>query len=710
MKDQDFINHIHEQTENLPIPDSISPSSMKKMLEDHQNTQPTHTAPKKHHFIKGSAIAACLTLCVVGGIYSTHLFNRKADTASDQAKIVKDSKPDTSLVAQSSLQTPESYDEYYNTLKKAYDDYYDSIASVDTYGYDDYSKTDTVTQKASSDESEIMDFEDNFATNDRATNAISESAASKESGNSYSKTNTQEENVDEGDFIKTDGTYIYRMTTTYDEESYNSIYTLTITKTDNGNMELVYCMDLSKILSVKDTKNTYIDFQEFYLQNDQLYILYNKGKTTYDDRTTMTYIAVCSLKDKEQPKIIQNLSQSGYYVSSRISNGYLYTISNFCETSLDNKEKYEDYIPSVNGEIIDCSNLYYPDDILMETTYVITSLSLTQPSEFKDTKAFPNSGGNTYVSDSAIYLYSTRYNDITQTEISRIAYKDGYLTVSNSATITGYFYDSFALSEKDGYLRMVATIPANNIMLLRKASIDDVAYNDQNIVTEDVNALYILDKNMKLTGKLTGIAPGEQIYSARFIGDMGYFVTYENTDPLFSVDLSDPHNPSIVGKLKIPGFSNYLHPYGDDILLGIGEETDPVTGISEGVKLSMFDISDPENVTEKDKYIIENSEYSPALYDHKAIMINVTDNIFGFVYTTYDDKTCQYGYYFATYSYDRKTGFSETARYKLGQKNEYNYSEVRGIYIGDYLYLSNSDQITSYKLENTDPIETIYFN
>ena len=89
--------------------------------------------------------------------------------------------------------------------------------------------------------------------------------------------------------------------------------------------------------------------------------------------------------------------------------------------------------------------------------------------------------------------------------------------------------------------------------------------------------------------------------------DTGYFVTYKNVDPLFSVDLSDPENPRILGELKVTGFSSYLHFYGEDRLLGIGSETDPDTGASKGIKLSMFDISDPANVTEIAKYVIEDT-------------------------------------------------------------------------------------------------------
>lgn len=705
MKDQDLINSINKHTSDLPIPDSISPANMQKMLDEHKTTQQnSHTsnndsssshnaASSKHAVFKGCALAACLAVCVLGGRYflkpSPLSDNTGVDSEQASTSGTKTQESETSLVAEASPKTPSSYDEYYDTLKKAYDEYYDSISSV---------TTDVLESAA---ESDMINF-----SADSASTATKQSAATGESANSYSKTNIQEDNVDEGDLIKTDGSYIYRMTTSYDEKTYDSIYRLTITQTDQGKLDVLYNTDLKELLSI--TSDDTIDFHEFYLQKEQLFILYTKQHIEDNTARTQTYIAICNLKDKEHPKLTQNLSQSGYYVSSRISNGYLYTISNFNETSLQNKKQYEEYIPSVNGKTISCDDLYYPDNILMDSTYVVTSLSLDDHSDFKDTKAFSSSSGDTYVSDSAIYLYCTQYNDVTQTKISRIAYKNGTLTVGNSATVAGYFYDSFALSEKDGYLRMVATIPADNIALFRDLATEKAS--TENTVTEDVNALYILDSDMNLVSKLTGIAPGEQIYSARFLGDMGYFVTYRNTDPLYSVDLSDPKNPTIVGQLKIPGFSNYLHAYDDGILLGIGQDIDPATQVSSGIKLSMFDISDPENVTERNKYVIENSEFSPALYDHKAIMINTDDNIFGFVYTTYDSSTDQYGYYFATYTYDSKKGFVETARYRLNQKNEYDYDSVRGIYIGDYLYLSNNEQIVSYKLGDTTPISTQPYN
>lgn len=698
MKEQEFIKQIKQKTTDLPIPDSISPSNMKKMLEDYNqnresfsdNNEIASTNKSRHSgYFKISITAACLALCVIGGIYGTRNTTNKT-LLPEKSPVEKNDSytEEDSLVSNSSLTTPDSYEDYYDTLKKAYDDYYDSISMVEESAVSDEIILDSAMNESAS-----------VATAKQAVNELSDSS----NATGYSRTNTQEENVDEGDIIKTDGEYIYRVTEQYDRTTYNTTYRLSITQVTEGDMEIVYQAPLNDSLSI--SQNEDISFHEFYLQDNRLFVLYTRQNITTTPISTKSYIAVFNIKDKSQPDLITTLSQSGYYVSSRISDGYLYTISNFCDTSLEDKAAYETYLPSVNDTIIECSDLYYGENVLTDSTYVITSVSLKNPSDFTDTKAFPTSGGDTYVSDNAIYLYCTQYNDITQTEISLISYKKGTLTVGSSATVSGYLYDSFALSEKDGYLRIVATIPANNIMLLRNS---DFTEDTQNNVREDVNALYILDNHMKLASKLTGIAPGEQIYSARFIGDMGYFVTYENTDPLFSVDLSDPQNPQIVGKLKIPGFSNYLHPYSDNLLLGIGEETDPNTQEFKGLKLSMFDISNPADVTETEKYVIKNSQFSPALYNHKAIMIDTDNNLFGFVYTTYDDTTAQYYYYFATFTYDAQNGFTETAHYRLNDKNEYDYDSVRGVYIGNYLYISSNEEITSYPLGDSSPIKTVY--
>ena len=710
MKEEDFIRNITQKTKDLPIPDSISPDSMKQLLEEtypdglinKETTDASTDKMKKKHALRPFTAVACAALCLAGTFgVSRWISNRNrydfdfsTSSSDDTADGEAENEVSTDLVFQTNLISPSSYEEYYSTMKSAYEEYYNRLATVDTY----------------SDESDAI-YEESVA--DNAAAAYSMETADAASGtrsasktDDFSSTNTQEQAVDEGDIIKTDGTYIYKVSSYYDDNTSDTKQRLTITKTENGQLTFLTGFYLDEAIKTSGSDD-YINFHEFYLHNDRLVCMYSRDNYNVDTQSFNTYIVIYDLSDKKNPKKVKTLSQSGYYESSRISNGYLYTISNFSDISLKDAACYTDYIPCTNDKTIDCSDIYYPDGTLLDSTQVITSLNLENPSDFTDTKAVPNSGSQTYVSDSSIYLYATKYNQVTQTEILKINYADGSLTVGNTAVITGYLYDSFALNEYNGHLRIVATIPANNISLLRDVGFaDDTATTDT--VKEDVNALYILDENMQLTGKIAGIAPGETIYSARFLGDIGYFVTYKNTDPLFSVDLSDPANPVILGDLKVTGFSNYLHFYGDNTLLGIGEETDPATQEFLGLKLSMFNIGDPTNVTESDKYIIENSEFSDALYNHKAIMIDPEKNIFGFLYACDPmDDSWDFQYYYGTYTYDKEKGFIETARYAITDDSQYETDAVRGLYIGDYFYLATNKTITSYPIGSEEQIAQV---
>ena len=223
------------------------------------------------------------------------------------------------------------------------------------------------------------------------------------------------------------------------------------------------------------------------------------------------------------------------------------------------------------------------------------------------------------MSENNIYIteeyYGKSETENIQTSIRKIAYDKGTLDAVGQTKIDGVLNDSFSIDEYNGYLRIAATvIPSdynNRIMPVPYVEEggsdviveDEVAVDNASIET---NALYVLDENLEMTGSIQNLAKEETIHSARFMGDIGYFVTFKQIDPLFSVDLSDPSNPKIIGELKIPGFSDYLHPYGDGKLLGIGLSVDEEGMTTEGVKLSMFDISDPANVKEMSTYVLEN--------------------------------------------------------------------------------------------------------
>ncbi len=744
MNEQDFMNQIDEQTKNIPIPDSISPTNMKKMLDEQIKNEDTKNdknadniteiskTGRQKRIARRLATAACIVLCVTGGVVAITANQRALDTTmqdtdmmetadlaaqndefadiavsdEESAKESASAEDASDLVTEQSLQSPSSYDEYYKTLKKAFDEYYDSLATVtneDTFYYEESAAGDLRSETATDDaiaESETI-------TQNSMTDSAKDSSVSKESADSqdFSKTNTQEEAVDEGDIIKTDGRYIYKMINYFDEKVGYYRSHLTITEADNGNLKFLSSIDLSTLANGEKDLNLFVE--EFYLYEDYIYVMYTNTAYTDAKSTNQTCITIYDVSNREKPKRLKTLTQSGFYNSSRISDGYLYTISNFREANLDTPTPYTNYIPSINKKTIDCANIYYPRNIFMQSTYVVTSLKLSHPQDFTDAKAIPTNGGEVYMGDSSIYLYTTLYQDGTKTEIIKIGYKNGILTPGENATISGYLYGSFALSEYKEHLRIVATIPASDSSLQPRPAANKSVEDIGNTTTKnlrirtDINVLYILDKDMKLTGKISGIAPGEKIYSARFMGDIGYFVTFRNTDPLFSVDLSDPGNPEIIGQLKIPGFSNYLHAYDDGLLLGLGEEIDPDTMEFLGLKLSMFNINDPSNVTEQDKYIIKDSIWAEAQSNHKALMIDPDKNIFGFLY---DEQQENYSYncYYVTYTYDKTEGFIETARYEISLADREDTGMIRGIYIGDYLYIATNTSISSYPLGSNE--------
>ena len=209
------------------------------------------------------------------------------------------------------------------------------------------------------------------------------------------------------------------------------------------------------------------------------------------------------------------------------------------------------------------------------------------------------------------------------------------------------------------------------------------------------NSLYVLNDKLEIIGSIHNLAKDETIYSARFMGDTGYFVTYRQVDPLFSVDLSDPENPKILGELKIPGFSEYLHPYGDGKLLGIGMDVSEDGFTTEGVKLSMFNVTDPSNVTEENKYTIEESYGTDVGYNYKGVFVDVQKNLFGFV--TYHD-----GVTYQLYTYDEAEGFKEVMSRQLS-----GYEGSRGLYIGDVFYLVSGNMIESYSMNGFEKMDDI---
>jgi uncharacterized secreted protein with C-terminal beta-propeller domain len=203
--------------------------------------------------------------------------------------------------------------------------------------------------------------------------------------------------------------------------------------------------------------------------------------------------------------------------------------------------------------------------------------------------------------------------------LHKISINLGNISYIAQGEVPGHILNQFSMDEHNEFFR-IATTSGNN-------------WGEGSQIS---NNIYILDENLNQVSKIENIAPGESIYAARFLGNRAYLVTFVQVDPLFTIDLSDPYNPRILGELKIPGYSEYLHPYDETHIIGIGKEVDPSIDADKvhtpgavyytailGLKLALFDVSDIEHPVEEAKVVIGNrGTDSPALYDHKAFLFD----------------------------------------------------------------------------------------
>ncbi|MDI6729996.1 MAG: beta-propeller domain-containing protein [Candidatus Altarchaeum sp.] len=302
-----------------------------------------------------------------------------------------------------------------------------------------------------------------------------------------------------------------------------------------------------------------------------------------------------------------------------------------------------------------------------------------------------------------------------QTAINKIAINNGKITPYASGNVPGRVLNQFSMDEYKENFRIATTA---------------------NWGQSSTNNVYVLDDELKIIGKLEYLAPGESIYSARFIGDRCYLVTFVKIDPLFVIDLSNPTEPEVLGKLKIPGYSDYLHPYDENHIIGIGKEAvDAKEGYFswyQGVKLSLFDVSDVKKPKEISKYDIgDRGTDSYALHDHKAFLFSKSKNLLvipillaeideekypgGVQPNTYGDYVWQGAYVFnitTDKGFELKGRVTHTADSKEFIKSGWYYGESatsvkRSLYIDDVLYTISNKKVKMNDLKNITEINEV---
>jgi len=550
--------------------------------------------------------------------------------------------------------------------------------------------------------------------NDVFKSVSGEGAIHAPAASDYSPTNIQVAGVDEADIVKTDGEYIYLV---------------------SGNKTIIVKADppeQAQILSEIELEGTVIGI---FINGDRLVVFEQETPyyLYYDDmpvvkESYVPYISptiaikIYDVSDRENPLLQRELSADGQYVSSRMIGDYAYVVVNEPVYEEEGELSLPEIYVGGNETEIPATDIYYsdvPDYYYMYTTIIAIN---TQNDDQEPTYETILLGASStlYVSLNNIYLTFPVWGtdilgrevwDSQKSSIHRIHIEGDEIEYVASGEVPGMVLNQFSMDEYDDYFRVATTTHGETTR----------------------NNVYILDMGLNITGSLEGLAPGETIYSARFMGKRGYLVTFRQVDPLFVIDLSNPSHPKQLGYLKVTGYSDYLHPYDENHLIGIGKETTEEGEFAwyQGIKISLFDVTDVNNPEEIDKEIIgHRGTDSPVLWDHKAFLFDKSRNLLvipvlvaevdesdypeGVPAWAYGEPVWQGAYVFHV-SLDTGIGLDGRITHieNLGDLEEgyyYYYSPFsveRSLYIGDVLYTISQAKIKMNSLENLDYINEV---
>jgi uncharacterized secreted protein with C-terminal beta-propeller domain len=457
---------------------------------------------------------------------------------------------------------------------------------------------------------------------------------------SYSTTNVQVAGVDEPDIVKTDGTYLYVVA--------------------NQTVYIIRAYPVFEATILAQFRITNVSISNIFIRGDRLVVFGNTGgyygypllegdmkvgaisQDSWWGGISQTAVNVYDLAERTAPALVKEIRIDGGYFDARLIGEYVYLVATEYTYNIlyaVDETNYTLNVPQISidneTQSIPADDIYYVDvPELSDTMTNVISLNL-DTNDVVEKSFMLGSSQTMYVSQNNIFLASLHYpyypmlyrtgaesttaEDQETTILHKISIDTGSVTYIAQGEVPGHILNQFSMDEHNGFFR-IATTSGNNWMEGSQTS----------------NNIYILDDTLAQVSKIENIAPGESIYAARFLGDRAYLVTFVQVDPLFCIDLSDPYNPRILGELKIPGYSEYLHPYDETHIIGIGKEVDPSIDADKvhtpgavyytailGLKLALFDVSDIEHPVEEAKIVIGNrGTDSPALYDHKAFLFD----------------------------------------------------------------------------------------
>ena len=551
----------------------------------------------------------------------------------------------------------------------------------------------------------------------------------------HSTTNIQVENVDEADITKTDGDYIYSL-------SGSDVVITNVQDPTNIKIE-------SKIQSEEDYNP-----EDLILYNDKLVVISTKY-IKYSQSNTL--VSVYDVTKKDEPKLVKSCMLPEKYYTSRSIDGKLLVIAS--GKLREEANKVVTYYEEDNSKKeIGLENIKRLKKLISNDQTLIATINLQSTDNVK-VNSYLFNVENAYISEKNMYLLNELYsneNSGFEKRVKNLFGIKGVIGFFNYMINEDYYdyaeYDDYTniykfSIQEDGSIEYLAKNKVRGTTI-NQFSLDE--YNENlriGLETSDGSKVVVLDSKLNKIGETECLSKGEKMYSTRFLGEKAYMVTYKNTDPLYVIDLSNPKEPMVLGKLKIPGYSTYLHPYDENHLIGIGMQTKEtvyrdsqgrVTSTSAritGMKMALFDVSDVNNPKQISQTIIGDSRTTSAiLTNHKALLFSKekgilaipvnsypsdfevessSDDISKLVsqYTNYNKNYTAEGY--AVYNINLTDGFNlkgiinheiiKTSGYRYG----YSGKLLRGLWIEDNLYTVSEKMIKVNKLDDLSQISEL---
>ncbi len=641
MNEKDDFQTINEElkkNENLPLPEALTEDSAKELLKDEKPLKKVTVKTAYRRALASAAVfAIVMTVLLASKPWNTAPV--QGDPAKPVGKVEVPNAPSDYTQLETMFLAYQNVNKLGGFLTDIRDNfYYPGMKTENTAG-DNAAAGETIAGSAS--------------VTQKGQEIQNEAAKDEDASGEHGETNEQVKGVNEADIVKNDGTYLYIAVNVnqgvyyyggdviYDEGKTGSSDAVTpgaepkytngiaIVKPEaDGKMTVVGVINAAVEPGV-----SYQSIINMYVKGDTLVAVFNTNDQKTYQGTTM--VASFDITDRSAPVEQWRFYQNGSHLSSRLIGGNLVLLTSYYVEIYGDKDTVKDNCVPETGlsydscERIPAGNICVMDQLASPTYLVVTNIDIAGFNGKPASAAILGGGQNVYCTTEKLYVANSEWDGNFVTALGKaeiaidIASSSGKTTVYSfdvtnggviykaKATVDGTVLNQFSIDEYNGYLRLATTA-------------DGEKGSDSRV--------YVLDGALKTVGTLKGLGTGERIKSVRFMGTRGYVVTFLQTDPLYCIDLSNPAAPKTLGELKITGFSAYLHPITDTLLVGIGPDGTK-DGTNGALKVSLFDVSDPSKPVEADKAVYGgNNAYtdSVAYYDPKAVCYDAKNRIFYF--------------------------------------------------------------------------------